>query len=64
MDESIRRYYNYMPVHRSKIMYQEEYKQTLLTVTEKLSEVASMVENEYMKSKAPGTIIPFNQIRA
>jgi hypothetical protein len=64
MDESIRRFYENMPQDRSKVKFQDEYKKTLTFVSSILPKVASLVQNDYLKTQTPGTIINFSQIRA
>ena len=64
MDESIRRYYKFVSADRDKIIFQDEYKKTLIEVDKQIQTIAALISNDYLKKQAAGTIVNFADIRA
>jgi Mn-dependent DtxR family transcriptional regulator len=63
MDESFRRYYNYMSHEKAKFMFQDEYKKTINEVQVQLPKMVEGV-NVFISGQAAGTVISLNAIRA
>jgi hypothetical protein len=63
MDESLRRYYQYMSHDKAKFMFQDEYKKTINEVQAQLPKMVEGV-NTFVSGQAAGTVVSLNAVKA